>query len=107
WAPLGQPKPQTVFATFPTAGATAPAVEESGFALVKFEGGKSVELSASWSLNQPPQQQGTACRVFGDKGAVEVYKAHGPALYRSFDDKGGSKETILKLPRLIHHAAMM
>jgi predicted dehydrogenase len=107
WALLGQPKPQTVFATFPTAGSTASAVEDSGFALVKFEGGKSVELSASWSLNQPPQQQGTACRVFGEKGAVEVYKAHGPALYRSFDDKGGSKETILKLPRLIHHAALM
>jgi predicted dehydrogenase len=108
WSLLGQPKPQTVYAILPMiAGSTASAVEEAGFAMVKFEGGKSLELAASWSLNQPPQQQGTACRVYGDKGALEVYRTGGPALYRGFGPKGESKETVLKLPRLIHHAAMM
>ena len=108
WSLLGQPKPLTVFATFPrTAEAVTPAVEEAGFALLRFEVGKSLELAASWSLNQPPQQQGTTCRVYGDKGAVEVYRAGGPALYRGFGPTGESKETVLKLPRLTHHAALM
>lgn len=108
WSLLGQPRPQTVFATLPTT--TNPpclSVEEAGFALLKFAGGKSLELAASWSLNQPPQQQGTVCRVYGEKGAIEVYRADGSALYRGFGPKGESKETMLKLPRLTHHAAMM
>jgi predicted dehydrogenase len=88
-------------------GASAGSVEDAGFALLKFEGGKSLELAASWSLNQSPQQQGAVCRVYGDKGAVEVYRAGGPALYRNFGANGDAKETPLKLPRLIHHAAMM
>jgi predicted dehydrogenase len=108
WSLLGQPKPQTVFATFPTtSNPPTLSVEEAGFALLRFEGGKSLELAASWSLNQPPQQQGTVCRVYGDKGAVEVYRANGSALYRGFGPKGESKETVLKMPRLTHHAAMM
>ena len=108
WSLLGQPKPLIAFATFPPpAGETALAVESAGFALLKFEGGKSLELAASWSLNQPPQQQGAVCRVYGDKGALEVYRAGGPALYRSFGPNGEAKETPLKLPRLTHHAAMM
>lgn len=115
WSLLGQPKPLTVFATFPpkvsapraSAAADASAVEEAGFALLKFEGGKSLELAASWALNQPPQQQGTACRIYGDKGAIEVYRAGGPALYRGFGPTGEAKETVLKLPRLTHHAALM
>jgi predicted dehydrogenase len=108
WTLLGQPKPITAFATLlPAAGTPASAVEDAAFALLKFEGGRSLELAASWSLNQPPQHQGTACRVYGDKGAVEVYRAGGPALYRGFAANGESKETILKLPRLTHHAALM
>jgi predicted dehydrogenase len=108
WNLLGQPRPLTVLATFPTtAGSTAPGLEEAGFAMIRFDGGKSLELAASWALNQPPPQQGTACRVYGDKGAVEVYRAGGPALYRGFGATGESKETVLKLPRLSHHAAMM
>jgi predicted dehydrogenase len=108
WSLLGQPKPLIAFATFPPpAGEIALAVESAGFALIKFEGGKSLELAASWSLNQPPQQQGAVCRIYGDKGALEVYRAGGPALYRSFGPNGEARETPLKLPRLTHHAAMM
>ena len=111
WSLLGHPKPVTAFATFPpspTGGPTAAdAVEEAGFVLLKFEGGKSLELAASWSLNQPPHQQGATCCVYGDSGAVEVYRAGGPALYRSFGPTGESKESALKLPRLTHHAALM
>jgi len=121
WSLLGQPRPLTAFAVFPGLGtaalsgdaveipgqSAASRVEESGFALLKFEGGRSLELGASWAINQPPQHQGTSCRAYGDKGAVEVYRADGPALYRGFAASGEAKETILKLPRLIHHAAMM
>jgi predicted dehydrogenase len=106
WHLMGQPKPVSAFATV-LPGANAGSVEDAGFALLKFDGGKSLELAASWSLNQPPSHQGTTCRVYGDKGAVEVYRAGGPALYRGYTDKGEAKETVLKLPRLTHHAAMM
>lgn len=121
WSLLGEPKPLTAFAVFPGHGAAplspesagpagqsaASRVEEAGFALLRFEGGRSLELGASWALNQPPPHQGTSCRVYGDKGAVEVYRAEGPALYRGFAPTGEAKETILKLPRLQHHGAMM
>ena len=121
WSLLGEPKPLTAFAVFPGMGtdplageAAAPEgqsagarVEEAGFALLKFEGGRSLELGASWAINQPPQHNGASCRAYGDKGAVEVYRADGPALYRGFGANGEAKETVLKLPRLMHHAAMM
>ena len=122
WSLLGEPRPLTAFAVFPGQGAGAPLapeaaepagqpagsrVEEAGFAVIKFEGGRSLELGASWAINQPPQHQGTSCRAYGDKGAVEVYRADGPALYRGFAANGEAKETILKLPRLALHGAMM
>jgi predicted dehydrogenase len=117
WALLGQPKPQSVFAVLPQrfateAGAGAGAgrvydVEDAAFVLARFEGGKSLELSASWAVNQPPRQQGTACRVYGDKGAVEVYTPQGPLLYRNFGPKGEAKETPLKLPKVTLYPAMM
>lgn len=113
WSFLGQPRPLTVFAVshqrFKDAAPTGPTpdVEDAGFALVRFEGGKSLELSASWAINQPPRQQGTACRVYGDAGAVEVYTPRGPLLYRYFGPKGDAKETPLKLPKVIHYPAMM
>ena len=44
--------------------------------------GRSIELAASWALNQPPQQQGTLCRLFGDKGAIDVYTPQGATLYQ-------------------------
>ena len=113
WALLGQPRPQTAFAILPQRfrGEAAPErtydVEDSAFVLVKFEGGKSLELTASWAINQPPRQQGTACRVYGDKGSVEVYTPAGPLLYRNFGPKGEAKETPLKLPKVVLYPAMM
>ena len=113
WSLLGQPRPVAVFATtHRRISDAAPEgrpfdVEDAGFVLVKFEGGKSLELSASWAINQPPRQQGTACRVYGDKGAVEVYTPQGPLLYRGFNAKGEAKETALKLPKVVHYPAMM
>jgi predicted dehydrogenase len=113
WSLLGQPRPLSVYAAthqrFKNAAPAGPTydVEDAGFALVRFEGGKSLELSASWAINQPPRQQGTACRVYGDAGAVEVYTPQGPLLYRNFGPKGEAKETPLKLPKVVHYAAMM
>src|SRR5688572_234902 len=113
WSLLGQPRPLTVFALshqkFKSAAPAGPTydVEDAGFALVRFEGGKSLELSASWAINQPPRQQGTACRIYGDQGAVEVYTPQGPLLYRNFTPKGEAKETALKLPKVVHYPAMM
>ena len=113
WSLLGQPRPLTAFAVthhrFRDAAPTGPTydVEDAAFALVRFEGGKSLELSASWAINQPPRQQGTACRVYGDAGAVELYTPQGPLLYRGFGPKGEAKETPLKLPKVVHYPAMM
>lgn len=114
WSLLGHPRPLTAYAVnhrrlqdVAAPSGRAYDVEDAGFALVRFEGGKSLELSASWAINQPPRQQGTACRVYGDAGAVEVYTPQGPLLYRSFGPKGDAKETPLKLPKVVHYAAMM
>lgn len=113
WHLLGQPQPTSVFgATHQRFKDLAPRninmdVEDSAFALLKFEGGKSLELSASWVLNQPPQQQGTLCRIYGDKAAVDVYTASGAVLYRNFDEKGQAKPTPLKPPRVTGHASLM
>lgn len=114
WRLLGQPKPLTAFAVFPPARFTAssaedaPAnVEEAGFALLRFEGDKSLELATSWAINQAPHQQGTVCRLHGDKGSVEIYTPRGPLLYRGFGPKGEAKETPLKLPKVVHYPALM
>lgn len=113
WYLLGQTKPQSVYAvTHQRFGRLAPKemaydVEDAAFALIRFEGGKSLELASSWAINQPPQQNGTVCRAYGDKGAVEVYTAQGAVLYRGFDPQGQAKATVLKTPKLIRHPAMM
>lgn len=113
WRLLGQPAPQTAYAAAHrrfadlVPEATTFDVEDAGFALLRFEGGKSLEVSASWAINQSPRHHGTACRVYGDQGAIEVYTPQGPVLYRNFDEKGTTKETPLKVPKLVHYPAMM
>ena len=113
WKLLGQPRPLTAFGVvhqrfkeLAPQGATFD-VEDAAFALIRFEGGKSLELSASWAINQSPRHHGTACRISGDRGAIEVYTPGGPMLYRNFGPKGEVKESQLKLPRLALYAAMM
>ena len=113
WHLLGQPKPQSVFAAAhqklgPAASNNGTYdVDEAAFALVRFEGGKALELGASWALNQPPQQQGIVCRLHGDKGAVDVYTPNGAVLWRGFSAKGDAKAAPLKPPRVIGHASLM
>jgi predicted dehydrogenase len=113
WHLLGQPAPVSAFATtYQKFKQLAPSgidvnVEDSAFALLRFQGGKSLELSASWVFNQPAQQQGTLCRIFGDKGAVDVYSSGGSVIYRNFNDKGEGKSTVLPPPRVVGHAALM
>jgi len=106
WFLLGQPAPQSAYGMTHRKLANFE-VEDAGFAMVRFEGGKSLELAASWALNQPPQQNGTACRIHGTAGAIEVYTPNGAVLYRDFDDKGDCKENPLKPPKLIHHVALV
>ena len=113
WHLLGQPKPQSVFAA--AHQKLGPAVSNNGtynvddaaFALLRFEGGRTLELGASWALNQPPQQQGIVCRLHGDKGAVDVYTPSGAMLYRAFSPKGDAKAAPLKPPRVVGHASLM
>lgn len=113
WYLLGQPRPLSVYGvTHRRLAETAIPqglpfdVEDAAFAVIKFEGGKSLELSTSWALNQPPAQNGVVCRAFGTGGALEVYTPHGPVLYRGFEGKGQPKETALKGPKVSGHAAM-
>jgi predicted dehydrogenase len=114
WHLLGEPKPTSVFAvTHQRLGGLVPQghkfdVEEAATALVRFENGASLELTASWALNQSPAQSGVVCRLHGNEGAVDVYTSKGAVLHRSFDaTTGKSKETPLKLPRLTGHGAML
>lgn len=92
-----------------TSGAAAgpSGVEDTFFALMKFEGGRTLELSSSWAINQPPAQNGTICRVHGTEGAIDVYTRQGPVLHRKFSQKGDSRETPLKTPKVTHYHAMM
>jgi predicted dehydrogenase len=113
WHLLGQPRPTSAYAIFNQRyrGALPPEVaydvEDAGFALLKFEGGKSLELSASWAINQPPREHGTKCQIYADKGALVVYSPQGPLLYRGFNPGGEAKETPLKTPKIVHYHAMM
>jgi predicted dehydrogenase len=114
WHLMGQPRPVSAFAVMPRKLAPQPLpggatfdVEEAASVIVRFEGDKSLELSTSWAMNQAPQQQGTLCRLHGDKGALEVYTPRGPVMYRSFGPKGEAKETPLKLPKTVLYPAMM
>ena len=113
WHLLGQPKPTSAygvahqrFAKLVPDGIPCD-VDDAAFAIVRFDGGKSLELASSWAINQAPQQQGAVCRVYGETGAVEVYTPQGAVLYRDFQAKGDAKAVPLKPPRVVHHAAMM
>jgi predicted dehydrogenase len=113
WFLLGQPAPVSVFAVAHRRfGDLMPKdvtsdVEDSAFALIRFEGGQSLEVASSWALNQPPSQNGASCRVFGDQGAVDVYTGSGAVIHRGFSAERESRETALKLPKLTGHAALM
>jgi predicted dehydrogenase len=114
WHLLGEPKPASVFAvTHRRLGGLIPEgqkfdVEEAATALLRFENGASLELTASWALNQSPVQNGVVCRIHGTEGAVDVYTSTGAVMHRGFDaTTGKSKETPLKLPKLTGHAALM
>src|SRR5438045_8716394 len=45
--------------------------------------------------------------MHGDRGSLDVYAPQGPLLYRNFGPKGEAKETLLKLPKMVHYPAMM
>jgi predicted dehydrogenase len=114
WYLLGQPKPVGVFGVSHRkfGPGLVPAevgfdVEDAAFAMIRFEGGKSLELSASWALNQAPSQNGAICRVYGENAAVEVYTPHGAVVYGQFDAKGNSKAIPLKGPKVTGYAALM
>ena len=113
WHLLGRPTPTTAFAiTHRRFAELAPAdaahdVEDAAFALLKFDGGRSLELGVSWAINQAPGQNGTACRVYGTTGAVEVYTPAGPVLYRAAGKSPDMKPTALKQPKVVGHAAML
>jgi predicted dehydrogenase len=107
WHLLGEPEAISVYAATHHRLAASTSVEDSAFALLRFENGKSLELGTSWAINQAPSQNGTSCRVYGTKGGVEVYTAAGAVLYRHFGANGESKETPLKQPRVAGHAALL
>jgi predicted dehydrogenase len=113
WFLLGQPKPTSAYGITHSRFAHTLGdgksidVDDAAFAMIRFEGGKSLELAASWAINQSPQQQGTACRVYGEKAAVEVYTPQGAVLYRNFDPKGDAKAHPLKPPKTVSHIGLM
>jgi predicted dehydrogenase len=112
WSLMGSPLPTTVYAIkHARFGNQLPAefnsdVEDFATALITFEGGKTLELAAAWAINQPPQQQGTLCRLFGTDGGLDVYTPQGATVHRGFGSNGQSKPTALKPPKLIGFAAL-
>jgi predicted dehydrogenase len=106
WALLGQPRPVSVYAVTHRQ-LTEHEVEDAAFALVRFDGGQTLELGTSWAINQAPSQNGVTCRVYGKTGGVEVYTPQGAVLYRQFNAKGEAKATALKPPKVVGHAAML
>ena len=72
-------------------------VDDAAFALIRFEGGKSLELATSWAINQPPQQQGTICRIYGDEGRGRCLHAARrdalPQLQRKGRSQGDAAQT--------------
>jgi len=123
WHLMGEPAPTTVFATtqrrfighVPAGSKSSTAVandkavdvEDACCAVIRLEGGRTLELSSAWSINQPASQNGTVCRLYGTDGAVEVYTPRGAILYRSFSATGAAKEAELKPPKVVHHVAML
>jgi len=109
WSLLGRPKPAAVFAAahHRFADLTTGDAEDAGVALIRFENGATLELVASWAMNQPPSQNGTVCRINGDGGAIEVYTPRGPLMYRHFQGNGTAKEQTLTLPKTVGYVAMM
>ena len=113
WKLLGKPRPASAYALFNQRFRGALPVdvkydvEDAAFALLKFEGDKSLELSVSWAINQPPRDNGTKCQVYADNGALVVYSPQGPLLYRGFQPNGEARETPLKTPKVINYHAMM
>jgi predicted dehydrogenase len=113
WYLLGQPKPVSAYGVAHARFTSLLPkdlpfdVEDQAFGIVRFEGNKSIELAASWTINQPPHQNGTVCRVYGDEGAIEVYTPHGATLYRDFKPNGDGKHNPLKPPKTVQHTAMM
>ena len=105
WHLLGQPQPAEISGAVHTLLDNSP-VEDSAFALIRFETGQSIELSASWLLNQPASSNGAVCRVHGTEGAIDVYTPAGATLYQQFDPKGQYKENPLKPPKLVHYTAL-
>ncbi len=112
WFLMGQPEPSAVFGvTHHRFNEAAPVgvpfdVDDAGFAMIRFADGRSIELAASWALNQPASANGVACRVYGTAGAIEVYTPAGAVLYHGFDARGECRENPLKGPKLIHYAAL-
>ncbi|HSV15658.1 MAG TPA: Gfo/Idh/MocA family oxidoreductase [Tepidisphaeraceae bacterium] len=106
WNLLGQPRPVSVYAVTHRQ-LTEHDVEDAAFALVRFDGGQTLELGTSWAINQAPSQNGVTCRVYGKAGGIEVYTPQGAVLYRQFNAKGEAKASALKPPKVVGHAAMM
>jgi predicted dehydrogenase len=112
WYLLGQPKPISAYGVTHSRFAHTLGngklidVDDAAFAMIKFEGGKSLELAASWAINQAPTQQGTICLLYGEKAAIEVYTPEGAMLYRNFDPQGDAKAHPLKPPKVVYHPAL-
>ena len=114
WYLLGQPKPVSAYGVvYQKFKALVPKertfdVDDSAFALIRFADGKSLELGAELG-DQSAAATAGGCRaaVFGDEGSVDVYTADGSTIYRHFTEKGESRSTVLKPPRVVSHAAMM
>lgn len=104
WSLLGYPAPEAALAATQSMLAKLP-VEESAVGILRFAGGRVLELSVGWAAKLPPAQYGVSCRVSGESGALDVYTAQGATVYRGDEKK--VKSAALNPPKVTHHSAMM
>lgn len=74
--------------------------EDAATCLLNVSGGKSIELSVAWAINQPPGANMTSLRVHGTEGCMDVYTSEGAVVYRNFNERGDAQRSLLKPPNV-------
>lgn len=86
WA--GPPKPEGTFD-----------VEDSAHALIRLEGGTTMELNAAWAGNFPDNSVNNLIGLFGDKGGV-TFQLLGDSVHLATEDEGYNADISPKLPKV-------
>ncbi len=103
WFVLGHPKPVSVtgvayrkFASLVPEGVEY-TVDDSAFALIRFDQGPSLQLAASWALNNPERQPEVETILYGTEATLDITHPEGPRVV-SYNGKNEPKIEPVPLP---------